>query len=352
VLKISKNLKFKGVCVDRSSHAFWITYKTNPPIKYQKIKFRTKLQHVFNRIPKNRSIPYILDFEHILHLSDYSRDYVKMLDARDAIKSAIEDDNCAAIVGPSYGSLEITRRYYSDIEFLRKKFIRIAPAISVDSERKKLNSSQKSFKILNVGNKFWGKGTHIALKVFSLLKQKSNINVELIIVCNDVPVDIVLEEGVTLIKSSKLDISTKNHLFRTSQVFLFPCLHDSFGVYLECLSYGLPVITTNIYDKSEIVINNNTGYLLDTPIQLYDNGFAKQWHNWDEFQKTVRLAFIDGQFNDMIYEMVEKVEYLIENRRELNILSENSKDFCLDQLHFVKKNNLVREMYEEALKNR
>ena len=48
---------------------------------------------------------------------------------------------------------------------------------------------------------------------------------------------------------------------------------------------------TNIYDKSDIVIDNEMGKMINTPFQLYDfEKFGTKWKNWDEFNKWHELV--------------------------------------------------------------
>ena len=63
-------------------------------------------------------------------------------------------------------------------------------------------------------------------------------------------------------------------------------VQDSFGVYLECIETRTPIISTHIYDKSDIVIDNEMGKMINTPFQLYDfEKFGTKWKNWEEFNK-------------------------------------------------------------------
>ena len=337
------------ICIDKSPHPFWSTYSTDPPLRYALNSNSADLKHCFNRIPRNLNSPYILDFEHILHLSNYSRDYVKMVDAVPLINEAINNENCKALIGPTFGTHAFGRPFIMNTDMFTKKYNKVLPAIHVRPGKSFACECDRPFTILNIGNKFWGKGTHIALEIFGRLRKKIGSSIKMILVCGDVPTAYPLGDGVELIPTCKLTDQRKDALFNTADVFLFPCLHDSFGVYMECLAYGLPVVSTNIYDKSEVVIDGQTGFLFDTPIQLYGRGFATEWKNWPAFEAAAKEYFVGGCFEPLIQEMSEAIIRLINDPSLLQELSHNSQEFCIKNMSIAVKNEKVRSIYAKAL---
>jgi glycosyltransferase involved in cell wall biosynthesis len=60
-----------------------------------------------------------------------------------------------------------------------------------------------------------------------------------------------------------------NKIYPKMDVMLFPSLYESFGVVLlEALSYGLAIITVNVYATPEIVKSGYNGKLLHHPILM------------------------------------------------------------------------------------
>jgi len=92
---------------------------------------------------------------------------------------------------------------------------------------------------------------------------------------------------------------------KKAHVFVLPLLQDSFGVYLECLAFGMPMISTGIYDKKEIIFDNYNGLIIKAPYSLlsHDDIF-KKWNNWDEFCNYVKNN-LDSDFIKQIYQKME-----------------------------------------------
>ena len=55
----------------------------------------------------------------------------------------------------------------------------------------------------------------------------------------------------------------KEMLFNKSQIFILPSYNEGLPMaILEAMSYGIPVISTDVGSVSEVVINDKTGYLI------------------------------------------------------------------------------------------
>ena len=335
----------KRIFIKPNKHPFWKTFTTSPPVKYLKSVFFAKIYHSFNRFPKYYYGDYIIDCEHILHLSDSSRDYNFMLKSAKKIEKKLNSKSCKAIVFPTNGAINECFKYLKRTPNIEKKIYKIPPAFRVKAKKNYIKLNDNPFTILNIGNKFWGKGTHIALEVFRRLREKYNHDIQMKLVCCDIPEDYPIPSGVKVIDTPNLTDELRDSLYYNSHLFLFPCLHDSFGVYLESLAYGLPMLSTKIYDKSEIVIHGQTGYLFETPISLYDGQFGIKWKNWNEFQEIIISSFYDGVFETLINEMKFKIEELISNPSLLKELSFNSQQFCKNELTIQNKNKLLKNLY-------
>lgn len=62
--------------------------------------------------------------------------------------------------------------------------------------------------------------------------------------------------------------------FSKADVFILPSYQDSFGmVYLEALSFGLPIIATRIYAIPEMVRERDNGFLVDAPVHFYKDNY-------------------------------------------------------------------------------
>src|SRR5262249_4981418 len=66
-------------------------------------------------------------------------------------------------------------------------------------------------------------------------------------------------------------------------VFLMPTYWDSFGmVFLEAVSFGLPIIATTLYTLPEMVENGKSGVLIEPPFPYYHSDGRVAKENWDK----------------------------------------------------------------------
>ncbi|MGP8321444.1 MAG: glycosyltransferase family 4 protein [Methanosarcinaceae archaeon] len=334
----------RRIYIDKSAHPIWSTYQTHPPVKYT-FSIVSNLNHFFNRFPRIIYKPFIVEAEHLLHLSGKSRDYEYMLNSVDEIGIGLENSLCKRIIVPTIGAKRELQRYFESNDIIRKVEI-IHPPYEKKPEKKFVANGK--FKILNIGNKFWGKGTHLAIEIFKRIRAKYYF-VEMDLVCGDVPKNYSLPSGINHIRTPALDSNVRAKLYGEAHVFLFPCLHDSFGVYQECMAYGVPMIATDIYDKDELILEGETGFLVETPLSMYDGEFGIKWKTWDEFQQIAKEMFENGEFEDMIEEMVSKIEILINDRELLKSMSIESQKYQQQEFSIEKRNKDILKVYDEVL---
>jgi len=336
---------FNGISIGYQRHNILNTYNINPAVRYVN-KYFSKVHHFINSVPVSNNKPFIIEFEHILFMSGESRDYKKMIESVDKSKSILESELCKAIILWSEGTRTEMKKYI-DISKIEHKIHIIRPASNLmvyDMEE-----SERPFTVLNIGNKFWAKGTFAAIeafKRFNLKYPETKFN----IVCNDVPSNFDISKHINIDSDPMMTTEKKENLFKMSDVFLLPTLHDSFIIYLESFNYKVPVITTNIFDKDEIVLDNKCGYLVNTPISLYDDNIGIDYKNYDEFILLIQKKYKDGEFEEMINKMVEKLDYLYNNRDVLSEMGDNCHSHLVNNFSIEQRNLKLKEVYQNSLK--
>lgn len=332
-----------SVSISYSPHKLWGLYQKYPPIEYRNSFMPSKYFHSFNVIkPRFLSKKNIIEFEHILHLTGESRDYVKMIDGACSLFEKLKDDKIIALISPTKIAIDYCEKYFREFSQIKNKFHKIPPAvITRDFRERKINNY---LNLLFIGNKFWGKGGNIAISVTKALHEQG-IPVFLKMVCNDIPADYPIPEYVNILDCKKLGEKEKDHLYDIADLFLFPVLHDSFGVHMECLEHSVPMITTSIYDKSEIIKEGINGYLVKPPFELYGDGFATNWNNWDAFNRHIMLYEREKAFVSIIDELAEKITYFYDDKQKiiefkLGMLSHSKTQFSIER-----RNNLLKNLY-------
>lgn len=335
------------IYIDKSNHPFWKTYQSSPPLPYT-LRSLAKLCHFFNRIPEKNKTPFIVDFEHVLMLSGESRNYVAMLKAVPKIERLLLAEECRAIVVPTEGAVRELLKYIKCDEVLQKVNV-VRPGCPGEETRRR--SSAPRFNLLTIGNKFWGKGIPVAIEVFKKLSSKCPGQIGMTLVCGDIPEGYPLPEGLDVVDVPQLTRELRAKLYQEADLFLFPCLHDSFGVYLEAMAFGVPMISSRIYDKDELVIHGETGYLVDTPLSLYDGRFGVDWRTWDEFQEIAKDLFAADGFSMMIGEMTGLVEALMHDRLLLERMGRAAQKLQCERFSINRRNSLILEVYKKALRH-
>jgi len=335
-----------GVYVRYAGHNVLSTYYKNPPVNYVLKQFST-LNHYINDIPLDNRKPFIIEFEHLLFMSGVSRDYKKMIDSVNNSLVILESDLCKAIIVWSNGTIREMEKYI-DISSIEHKIHLVRPASDpIKSNQKK---DQDTFRILNIGNKFWVKGTFAAIQAFNKFN-KNHPETKFTIACNDVPNSFNISDNIEIINTPMLSSERKNYLFNKADVFLFPCLHDSYGVYIEALAYALPMISSHIFDKAEIIIDNKCGYLIEPPFSLYEHNIGLDYKDYDEFVSLIQKKYSNGEFEEMINKMVEKLEYLYNNKEVLQEMGANCHNHLVDTFSIEERNLRLTEIYTNILKD-
>lgn len=159
----------------------------------------------------------------------------------------------------------------------KNKIIRIEPlanitvihnSVSIPSKMVKWND--KPFRILFLGVLVPRKGVADLLNALSLLKAKGKLeNIQVIIAGNGKQEyelsnrtnELGLKETVKFV--GWVNKSDREKLLLSSQLLVLPSYHEGLPMsILEAISYGMPVIATDVGDVNSAVINNKNGFLI------------------------------------------------------------------------------------------
>lgn len=121
-------------------------------------------------------------------------------------------------------------------------------------------------KFLFVGRQWFRKGGNIAVNICDELK-KAEYNIELNVIGCDVPVEFkrnYINNFSYLDKNIEEQNKKLTDLYRDAHFFIVPTQAEFFGiVFSEAAYYGLPVISCKVGALPEIVIDCQTGILMD-----------------------------------------------------------------------------------------
>ncbi|MEI7845636.1 MAG: glycosyltransferase family 4 protein [Chloroflexota bacterium] len=118
------------------------------------------------------------------------------------------------------------------------------------------------FTLLFIGTDFYRKGGDLVLKAFSVVHKLYPESRLIMVTRDDIPVSLP-REGVIVLEPiwerTKLEA-----LYRQADAFILPSRMETWGdVLLEAMSYGLPCIGVYGQAMEDIIVNGESGYLLN-----------------------------------------------------------------------------------------
>ena len=153
----------------------------------------------------------------------------------------------------------------------------------------------ESLSILSVGRHHWKKGYATALDACAILKNKNIPFRYAIIADGPVPEELIYQRDRLNLKEdvifeSKMDQEKVFTYMQTSDLLLLPSLEEGIAnVVLEAMGIGLPVISTDCGGMSEVIVHNETGFLV--PI-LDEHKLANQIIEFNELDDENISAII------------------------------------------------------------
>jgi glycosyltransferase involved in cell wall biosynthesis len=162
---------------------------------------------------------------------------------------------------------------------------------------------------INAGYHFYAHGGRILLDAFKMLR-KQNANVELVIrsgVPPHIKSEILANPAITLYDEViPWDILEKE--FQTADIFVYPTHVTPSTIFLDAMSYELPIVTTRVWGNMEIVKGGVTGLTVGHPkADGFTDGFIAHFDS-DDFKRVVM-----GRDYELSKSVAEKVAQLVED---------------------------------------
>jgi glycosyltransferase involved in cell wall biosynthesis len=177
-------------------------------------------------------------------------------------------------------------------------------------------SSREKVKLLFVGSGtskggFEYRGGREAVATFALLRERYN-NLELV-VRSDVPADIKTRYGGMEGLKIKEEMVSREELereFLTADIFIIPSHNTAPMIFLDAMSYELPVVTINVWANPEMVEDGRTGLVAQGSRRLPYYYRDTSQPNWAaaEFKEAIHKPD-----PDVVGDLASKISLLIEN---------------------------------------
>lgn len=290
--------------------------------------------------------PYVIDFEHISALGGWNQKRIESKIFKSVLKMALESDRCKKIIPWTDASAK-SLGYFIESEKIRKKIEVVYPAISYKKHIKKEN--MKKFIFLFVAYNFFRKGGEEALKAFEIVS-KTYKNAEFWIISNiDKKILNTKNEKVICFGLKEKEDILKNY-YPKADCFLYPSYNDSFGmVFLEAMSFGIPIITIDDFPTKEIVENGKNGFVIDGyKKRWYDNKYmtrdgSNKWENVSSWRTEEEKSRIVAQ-------LCEKMIFLMKNKAiQREIFLNNIKKIAEGKFSVKNRNEHISRIYRYAI---
>jgi glycosyltransferase involved in cell wall biosynthesis len=293
-----------------------------------------------------RKEPWILDCEYATTIIGGDNGYLKHF--KGTVERSLRSKYCKHIICWHEAAKKSLLRNF-DCQGFEEKIETILPATIPRNFVKKFND--KKLKLLfvnssNISGQFERKGGKEVMEAFAILSKKFN-NLEMVI-RSDIPEKIKNKytgiNGLRII-DNLIPWQEIEHEFKTADIFLAPTHVTPYQVFLDAMSYELPIITIDAWANSEIVEDGKTGIVCQKSnlVKYYTETYLPIWDT-PEFLKGIQTA--DPRVTD---EIAEKTSLLIENaklRRNMGKLGrwevENGK-FSICQ-----RNEKLKRLFDEA----
>jgi glycosyltransferase involved in cell wall biosynthesis len=296
----------------------------------------------------SRELPWVVDLEYATHLTGYDRSSFDMY--KRYLERKLSSHHCKAILPWTHEGRKTITNLFGSEEIERKtRTVHLAvPPKPATAPR-----SDEEVRLLFVGSlnypfDFDVKGGKEVLEVYARLKQEyPHLRLT---VRSAVPSRIREKysqvQGITYIEGL-IPWSEMEGLFQSADIFLFPS-HNTPGLaILDAMSYGLPVVTTDVWANREMVKEGVNGLLAPRSriIEYHDVDNVPTWAT-SRSMRRLRRSIDESQ----VVAIAEKVRKLVENRAMRREFGKAGRKMVEEgEFSITQRNSILQEIFDETL---
>jgi len=310
--------------------------------------------------------PYCIYIESGTAIFDYDPSLARHPVAQLIVRLAILKKNCRRLIFMSKtaetGFLNTLHVSPQELKKIKAKCDVCYPIIrnpvkNYVTKPKKINT-QGTIRFLYIGTFYIKGGLEVARAFLRLKKNYSNVSLTLIS-----GLDMIYQkdkdflatiQDLQLLESAFSENELFEKFYLTHDVFLYPTYRDSFGlILLEALSAGLPIIGTDQYATSEMIIDEKNGILLkNNPMRDYcQRTFVfkgKYRQPIDFYTQFFSLQKIGGfrKVEDELYYAMEKI---VKNPELIERYSAGAIELYTEKFDADRLSNQIESIFLESL---
>ncbi|MFC2072262.1 glycosyltransferase family 4 protein [Chloroflexota bacterium] len=132
--------------------------------------------------------------------------------------------------------------------------------------------------------------------------------------------------------------------FRSADIFLYPTFVTPATIFLDAMSYELPIVTTDVWGNSEIVEDGRTGLLVECPQAVkYTDSFIVHFDS-QEYKKAI--SNVDPE---LVAAVTDKTSILIENEELRRTMGKAGRwEVEYGRFSIEKRNEKLKRVLDEA----
>lgn len=188
-------------------------------------------------------------------------------------------------------------------------------------------------------------GKEVLLAFTELAKKYPNIK---LVIRSFVPVGI--KKKYARVKNLKIidqviPVESLHKLYSSSDIFLFPGHQTPGMVILEAMSFGLPVITTDLWANKEMVKDGVNGFLIrkSSRVPYFNRYFIPKGGTSDILEAITEVD------KEMVRELIEKASILIEDRDLRHKMSIAARrEIETGKFSIKKRNEKLKKIFDES----
>lgn len=207
-----------------------------------------------------------------LHGSEFQKWYNTLpRSTKTKVRKLLKDAHSCIVLGEKWNKI------IKDIE-PAANIVVVQNAVHIPSE---IAHWDDNFRVLFLGVLIKRKGVSDLLMAVKMLKESHNATKLCFVIAGTGEEEEFLKKQVNDLQISDMVIfagwttgEKKKHLLQKSQMFVLPSYNEGLPVaVLEAISYGLPVVATDVGDMSSAVVNGQNGFLIQPGdiVALKDN---------------------------------------------------------------------------------
>ncbi len=343
------------------NHPVWSTYQTHPPLRFAPSPL-AELDHWVNLLPeqvgpqgevsssrgarRRAARPHLLEVEHWSLLAGLRGDSWKLV-LRDVkrVDARVRRDECRALVTLSRGLVEHFRQFLAPDVWPKLDYVFPAWPSQPDVQTR----SDGAFTILTIGNRLSDKGIPEVLGAFEVLRERHGRRVRMVLVSGTVPRGWHLPEGVALCNTLRMSPALKTSIYGSADVLVVPAFWETLGNYVEACAFGLPMVATRMHHDEDFVRDGQSGYLIDSPLHAYSEGFGTRWESWGEFMADVERKREAGELAGVVQDLVDRLELMVSGAVDLQDLRSGARRLHAERFSPEARNARLNAIYARAL---